>query len=154
MGNLVGTAACCYYLGSCWWYARRTTVGWGRGAASGTLSAVLLSLLSFGYASSSTDAALHVGYVAMVFNVIMYGAPLASVRQVIREKSAEVLPPLQCALGFACSALWLTVGIHNDILPTIIPNAMGLVLAALQLALIVWFPAGRSAAKKQAPTDQ
>merc|ERR1712222_191889 len=50
------------------------------------------------------------------------------------------LPPAQCVLGFLCSSLWLCVGLNNRNVPTIVPNGLGVQLAALQLLLIWWFP--------------
>eukprot|EP00930_Biecheleria_cincta_P070437 TRINITY_DN58074_c0_g1_i1.p1 TRINITY_DN58074_c0_g1~~TRINITY_DN58074_c0_g1_i1.p1 ORF type:complete len:254 (-),score=32.29 TRINITY_DN58074_c0_g1_i1:58-819(-) len=139
--NSIGFAVCCYYLGSCWWHARERKVPtWGFRAAAATVCAMALSVLCVLYASASPKQAEHVGYIAMIVNVIMYGAPLSVIRQVLAERSSSALPPLQCGLGLLCSLLWLTVGLNNRNIPTIIPNALGAPLAVVQIFLILKFP--------------
>lgn len=149
--NAIGLVACCAYLSICWFYAVRkhevhgwhlwcADGSWSISAATGTTAALIFSGACYVYAAGSPAQAEHVGYLAMVVNVVMYGAPLSGVGRVIADKSSATLPPVQCALGFLCSSLWLCVGLNNRNVPTVIPNALGVPLAALQLLLIAWFP--------------
>lgn len=154
--NAIGLVACVAYLCVCWFYAMRkhevhgwhlwcVDGSWSLSAAAGTAAALMFSGACYAYAAVSPAQAEHVGYLAMGVNVVMYGAPLSGVGRVIADKSSATLPPMQCALGFLCSSLWLCVGLNNRNVPTIIPNALGVPLAALQLLLLAWFP--RKAAK-------
>lgn len=149
--NAVGLVACCVYLSVCWFYAVRkhevhgwhlwlADGSWSLSAVTGTTAALMFSGACYVYAAGSPAQAEHVGYLAMVVNVIMYGAPLSAVGRVIADKSSATLPPAQCALGFLCSSLWLCVGLNNRNVPTIVPNGLGVPLAALQLLLIWCFP--------------
>ncbi|CAK9084889.1 unnamed protein product [Durusdinium trenchii] len=144
--NVFGLSACCYYLSICWYYAggevSHSMSNWGAAARRGTLGTVLFSLSCFLYAASSHEHAQKIGYLAMVVNVLMYGAPLSVIKQVVMERSSRKLPPLQCVLCFFCSLLWLGIGLEHRDVPIILPNLCGLPLAALQLALIWRYPPG------------
>eukprot|EP00913_Durusdinium_trenchii_P022124 g20788.t2 len=118
--NVFGLSACCYYLSICWYYAggevSHSMSNWGAAARRGTLGTVLFSLSCFLYAASSHEHAQKIGYLAMVVNVLMYGAPLSVIKQVVMERSSRKLPPLQCVLCFFCSLLWLGIGLeHRDV---------------------------------------
>ena len=150
--NTIGLTACCYYLASCWFYAsRRSEQTWGSAAAASTMLALVAIGLALAYASSSSAHVQQVGYVAMVVNILMYGAPLSVVSRVIVEQCSRPLPPLQCALGLSCSFLWLCVGLARHSMPMIIPNACGVPLAALQLFLLWRYPRRSAGSSRQDP---
>eukprot|EP00929_Paragymnodinium_shiwhaense_P005391 TRINITY_DN10725_c0_g1_i1.p1 TRINITY_DN10725_c0_g1~~TRINITY_DN10725_c0_g1_i1.p1 ORF type:complete len:223 (-),score=64.67 TRINITY_DN10725_c0_g1_i1:249-917(-) len=86
------------------------------------------------------DALGHVGVAAMLLNIVMFGAPLEAVQQVIKQKDASALPRQQVLAGLACSALWSAVSHFENSLSMLVPNACGFVLNALQLGLILAYP--------------
>lgn len=147
--NAVGVAACVYYLGSCWFYVAKGVKNdtWGRSALVSTVLVLSSTLVCIGYAAVSPEQAEHIGYMAMVVNIIMYGAPLTKLGQVLRDKSSDALPPVQCVAGFLCSFLWLNVGLATGNIPTMIPNGLGVILAAIQLGLIAWYPSTKGGKK-------
>merc|ERR1711957_1056805 len=83
----------------------------------------------------------------MVFNILMYAAPLSVLRQVLRDKSSSSLPRQQCILGLFCTSLWLHIGVSKSSLPIAVPNFAGLILSLAQLSLIVYFPASSKLTK-------
>merc|ERR1711865_765218 len=89
--NLFGSAACIYYLSSCWWHAWRQggCSPWDKAAAATTAGAVGTSLLAFLYAGLQLHvrAAEYLGSVALVLNVAMFASPLTALRQVFRDRS-------------------------------------------------------------------
>ncbi|CAE7238301.1 SWEET7B [Symbiodinium pilosum] len=146
--NTIGLAACCYYLASCWFYARqRQEKMWGTAAAFSTILAFMTICLALAYASSSSAHVEQVGYMAVAVNILAYGAPLSVMSQVIVEQCSGPLPPVQCALALSCSFLWLCVGLDRQSMPMIIPNACGVPLAILQLFLLWRYPRTRPAGK-------
>lgn len=82
----------------------------------------------------------NLGNECIFFNVIMYGAPLAAVGKIINSKSTATLPFLMCVMNEVCSFLWFTVGVLVNDMPTMAPNAIGMVLALVQLSLFAVFP--------------
>eukprot|EP00928_Gymnodinium_smaydae_P088189 TRINITY_DN72312_c0_g1_i1.p1 TRINITY_DN72312_c0_g1~~TRINITY_DN72312_c0_g1_i1.p1 ORF type:complete len:244 (+),score=50.88 TRINITY_DN72312_c0_g1_i1:42-734(+) len=146
--NVVGLSASCVYLVVCWcWALRRRQAPWGALAALATACTTMFLLTLLAYAAAVADGAAHVGYFAMVVNIVMYAAPLSAVAQVFRERRSNMLPRLQCLLGLVCSSLWLAVGVSRGSAPIAVPNLAGVLLSLLQLALICWFPVrGKAAA--------
>ena len=72
--NTIGLAACCYYLASCWFYARqRQEKMWGTAAAFSTILAFMTICLALAYASSSSAHVEQVGYMAVAVNILAYG---------------------------------------------------------------------------------
>ena len=141
LSNTVGLTACCYYLASCWFYAsQRREQMWGVATAASTLLAFGAIFLALVYAASSFTRAQQVGNMAMAVNVLTYGAPLSVVSRVVTEKCSSPLPPAQCFLTLSCSFLWLCVGLAWNCMPMIIPNALGVLLALLQLSLLWLYP--------------
>ena len=141
LSNSIGLTACCYYLASCWFYARqRREQMWGEAALASTLLAFAAIFLALLYASSSLAHARHVGYAAMAMNILAYGAPLSVVSRVVLEKSSRPLPALQCCLALSCSFLWLCVGLVRESPLMIIPSACGIPVAILQLYLLWLYP--------------
>jgi len=104
-----------------------------------TAFTVLLAALIFAYAAFG--GAADVGVLGMMVGIIMYGAPLSSMKEVLRTKSSETLPVMQSFLGFLNSSCWFTVGVRTGKVPVWGPNIIGMMLSLLQLALIFKFPA-------------
>ena len=146
--NLYGLVASMYYLASCWWCAAkfRSALHWNFAAAVATGCAALGSVLMWLYAFFQVhqNAAEHVGGLALVLNVLVFAAPLSALKQVLRDRSSESLPPLQSVLGLLCSTCWCCVGLRHQSMPLWVPNVLGILLSAVQLVLIAAYPrAGR-----------
>ena len=75
------------------------------------------------------------GYVAMVFNVLMYAAPGEKIVKVIKTEDYKLIPIFSTVGGLACSLCWLMFGIYQGDLNLIIPNALGLFFAILQVVV-------------------
>mmetsp|Transcript_64037 Transcript_64037/g.152716 ORF Transcript_64037/g.152716 Transcript_64037/m.152716 type:complete len:275 (+) Transcript_64037:75-899(+) len=93
-----------------------------------------------------------IGYTAMVFNVMLFGAPLASLREVLRERSSAALPHGQCFAALICSALWTCVAILERKLNMLVPNVLGVSLGLLQVGLILALPSKPVGSAKQYST--
>mmetsp|Transcript_114585 Transcript_114585/g.364189 ORF Transcript_114585/g.364189 Transcript_114585/m.364189 type:complete len:229 (+) Transcript_114585:103-789(+) len=144
--NLVGLVASSFYLLFCWSYVLRgaSASKWNRLAALATVVAIMLTALATAVASSSKQAADWVGWLAMLICICMFSAPLSTLGQVLRERSSELLPPVQCTMQFVNCFLWTVVGVHQKAMPLLVSNALGMVLGAVQLGLLAVFPAGKS----------
>merc|ERR1719433_1913677 len=99
-------------------------------------AAVVLS----SYAAVSTTTAGHVGIIATAICVCMFAAPLTVVAQVVKNRSSELLPPVQCLMQFLTCGFWLVVGVRTSALPVIVCNSLGFLLACTQLGLIAVYP--------------
>mmetsp|Transcript_35547 Transcript_35547/g.66225 ORF Transcript_35547/g.66225 Transcript_35547/m.66225 type:complete len:305 (+) Transcript_35547:97-1011(+) len=141
--NAYGVGVAVFSTAVCWFFACRDThaTHWNRSAALGTALALLLSLLIVAYAAVVPGGAVAVGNLGMLVGIIMYGAPLSSLKEVLRTESSETLPVLQSFLGFLNSSCWLTVGLRSGKLPVWGPNIIGMLLSLVQLALIYKYPA-------------
>lgn len=151
--NVFGTTVSIFYVGSCWWHVCQLrqpqvkTETWNGMSAAATLLCLAMEAILFGYVAlpANVKAAEHVGFIAMLANTAMYGAPLSTLGEVITEKSSASLPPLQCALGLLSSGLWTIIAVQQANIPVAVPNVFGFILSAVQLALIAWFPVRRKA---------
>jgi len=141
--NVPAILATSFFLLFCWGYVifgGISSARWGRAAAFGTCGALLLTAGVAAYAQGSPARAQHVGFLAMGINICLFASPLSQLKQVIKQKSSESLPPVQCCMQFLCSLLWFAVGLQQNALQVAIPNGLGIVLAAVQLLLIAMFP--------------
>ena len=77
------------------------------------------------------------GYVAMVFNVLMYAAPGEKIVKVIKTQNYKLIPIFSTVGGLACSLCWLIFGIYQGDLNLIIPNGLGLFFAILQVIVFL-----------------
>ncbi|CAJ0579214.1 unnamed protein product, partial [Mesorhabditis spiculigera] len=83
------------------------------------------------------------GVVCMVLNISAIAAPLASVQQVFRTKSAASLPVPICIASFIVSIQWLLYGILVDDPVIKYPNYISTFLSTIQLALIIIYGTAR-----------
>eukprot|EP00439_Symbiodinium_sp_Y106_P021786 s6461_g2.t1 len=150
--NAYGVAVGLVSTSVCWWFARKEVHAdhWNRRAAVGTFCVAMLSLIIFAFAAMVPGGAAAVGNLGMLVGIIMYGAPLSSLQEVLRTESSETLPVLQSFLGFLNLGFgeqllplgcWLTVGLRSGKLPVWGPNVIGMLLSLVQLALIYRYPA-------------
>jgi len=75
------------------------------------------------------------GLIADVFNILMYGAPLTIMKQVIVTRSVKYMPFLVSLFTVINSTCWLTYGGYVGDLWICIPNGSGLLLGIAQLIL-------------------
>ena len=74
-------------------------------------------------------------YIAMVFNVMMFISPGQKILRVIREKNYKLIPIYSTIINILCSSCWLGYGICIKLISQIIPNALGLFFAILQVVV-------------------
>jgi len=103
--------------------------------------AVILAVFAAGAivkATSGDEATANsiVGDVADIFNIGMYGAPLAAVGTVVQTRSVETLPILMVLGCLLASIMWGTYGKWIGDYHVGIPNDIGVVLGMVQV--IVW----------------
>ena len=79
------------------------------------------------------------GFVAMIFNVLMYAAPGEKMVRVCKTKQYNLIPIFSTIGGFFCSLCWLMFGVYKGDLNLIIPNALGLFFAVLQIIIYCIF---------------
>ena len=77
------------------------------------------------------------GYVAMIFNVLMYAAPGEKIFQVIKTSNYNLIPIFSTMGGLACSLCWLMYGIYQRDWKLYVPNALGLAFAVLQVVIFL-----------------
>ncbi|KAL3673120.1 hypothetical protein V7S43_002415 [Phytophthora oleae] len=85
-----------------------------------------------------------VGYVAVIINVALYASPLQTMKLVLQTKSAASLPATMCCVNLVNGSLWVLYGILANDMFVLTPNALGVVLSSVQVALCMKFrPNGR-----------
>ena len=75
------------------------------------------------------------GYIAMIFNVLMYAAPGEKIYRVITTQDYKLIPIFSTIGGLACSLCWLMYGIYQNDWKLYVPNALGLLFAVLQVTV-------------------
>mmetsp|Transcript_3869 Transcript_3869/g.5406 ORF Transcript_3869/g.5406 Transcript_3869/m.5406 type:complete len:214 (-) Transcript_3869:5-646(-) len=78
------------------------------------------------------------GNFLMAATIFMFASPLSTVVTVIRTRNAASIPVMLSLASFACSLAWFLFGWTLMDRVIMIPNFLGMVLSASQLAL-VWF---------------
>ena len=79
------------------------------------------------------------GKVAMVFNILMYAAPGEKIFQVFKTKQYKLIPIFSTIGGLSCSLCWLIYALYLLDINMIIPNALGLFFAILQIIVYLIF---------------
>jgi solute carrier family 50 protein (sugar transporter) len=103
-------------------------------AVCGATEGIYLIMMANG--SAQDTAASIVGDIADVFNIGMYGSPLAAVGTVFATRSVETLPILMVSMTLVASALWGLYGKWIGDWHVGVPNDIGVLLAIVQI--IVW----------------
>ncbi|VDO38611.1 unnamed protein product [Onchocerca flexuosa] len=80
------------------------------------------------------------GFTCMTFNILNFGAPLAGLKVVLRQRNCETLPLPLCIANLLVSSQWALYGVLISDIYIIIPNAIGMILAMIQIALFLVFP--------------
>ena len=78
-----------------------------------------------------------VSLIAMIFNVAMYIAPGQKIVRVIKEKNYKLIPIRSTIVSICCSGSWLMYGIVINLIPQIVPNALGLFFSIANT--LAWF---------------
>jgi len=96
------------------------------------------------------------GLMADIFNVIMYGSPLAMMRVVITTKSVKFMPFLYSFMTMWCTFSWVCYGVYIGDIWITIPNVSGLMLAIAQLILYWMYskPSGKEDSKYKQLKDE
>ena len=131
--NAYGVAVAVISTSASWWFARREpeATKWDGSAMGLTILSLVLSAVIMSY--GALKSAIDVGYLGMLVGIMLYGAPLTTLGEVIKSKSSETLPALQCFLGFLNSTCWFMVGWRNRAVPVWGPNIIGMFLSLVQL---------------------
>ena len=87
-----------------------------------------------------------VGSIGCGVCVAMFAGPLASIRAVVRERSAAAIPAGFTLFSLANTAAWLAYGLALDDAFVWAPNVLGLAAATAQLGLVVRYGTGGGAA--------
>ena len=79
------------------------------------------------------------GWAAMIFNVLMYAAPGEKIVRVFKTRQYNLIPIFSTIGGLFCSLCWLMFGVYKGDTNLIIPNALGLFFAILQVIVYIIF---------------
>ena len=79
------------------------------------------------------------GWAAMIFNVLMYAAPGEKIIRVFKTRQYNLIPIFSTIGGLFCSLCWLMFGIYKGDTNLVIPNALGLFFAILQVIVYIVF---------------
>jgi len=95
--------------------------------------------------STPQVAISHLGMMCMILNIITFAAPLAGLRDVIKDQSCESLPLPLCVANLLVSAQWFLYGILVSDPYIKMPNSIGIFLSLIQLSLFLVYPRKRVA---------
>ncbi|MFH4980339.1 hypothetical protein AB6A40_007048 [Gnathostoma spinigerum] len=105
-----------------------------------TILIFMISLMAFFVQIFGMKSMHPLGFSCMILNIINFGAPLAGIRVVLRQKSCETMPLPLCIANFLVSSQWMLYGILITDIYLIAPNGCGTFLSLIQLALFVFYP--------------
>ncbi|CEG40634.1 3-like protein [Plasmopara halstedii] len=80
-----------------------------------------------------------IGFAAVFINIFLYASPMKTIKIVLRTKSAASLPVTMCCVNLVTGSLWMLFGILTNDMFVVIPNALGVMLSAIQVLLCVRF---------------
>ena len=73
------------------------------------------------------------GYVALIFNLLMYIAPGEKIYTVFKTGKYQLIPIFSTIGTLLCSGCWFIYGLYQSDMNLIIPNGLGLAFGLLQL---------------------
>ncbi|KAL4588395.1 hypothetical protein LXL04_001279 [Taraxacum kok-saghyz] len=107
---------------------------------------VVLDVVCFGLVVAFTLVAFHgesrrtfTGVICATFTTMMYAAPLAALRTTIKTKSVEYMPILLVFSLFVNGCVWLTFALLVTDVFVLVPNAIGILLGAIQFCVYLMF---------------
>ena len=96
-------------------------------------------VLSFGLVYLFLDVKV-IGYIAMIWNILMFAAPMQKLVEVFKKKDSSFIPISVCFAMVLCSTIWIGYGyFKNEDLFIIIPNSIGLTICLVQIILYFIF---------------
>jgi len=104
-----------------------------------TIWMIVLTVACFGPLSDVERANL-IGIVVNVNLVVFYGAPLSTIKNVLRSRNSVSIHRKTLATGFLNSFFWLAYGIALMDMVILVPNASGFLLSVIQIILCIAFP--------------
>ncbi|OWZ20262.1 hypothetical protein PHMEG_0005349 [Phytophthora megakarya] len=104
--------------------------------------AITIGLILYRFLSTQDDddIAKVLGYFADVLAIIMFGAPLMLLGEVVKTKNSAVIAAPMAVSGAVNGVLWSIYGILQTNYYVLVPNAIGGLLCFVQVFLIVIFP--------------
>ena len=90
-----------------------------------------------------------ISVIAMIFNVAMYIAPGQKIVRVIKEKNYKLIPIRSTIVSILCSGSWLIYGIVINLVPQIVPNALGLFFSIANTLAWIYFYINRTDKKNK-----
>ncbi|RNA02918.1 Sugar transporter SWEET1 [Brachionus plicatilis] len=112
-----------------------------------------IGFYSFIYEPNSKISSKYVGFMGSISSIIMFGSPLASLKNVMMSKSTESLSFCLCVANLSCSLLWSIYGILLKDKFIYIPNIVGSLLSFAQVSLFAKFPAQSVNTRSKLKTD-
>lgn len=98
----------------------------------------LLAIVSHFFTKGNVQVAL-LGWVCLVFSIIVFAAPLSIMRQVIRTKSVEFMP-FSLSLFLTLNAImWFFYGMLQKDVYVALPNVIGFAFGVFQMVLYIIF---------------
>ena len=86
-----------------------------------------------------TKADDSLGYIAMVFNVIMYASPITNIIKLFQNKSKDFIPIYTNAVGFLACSVFIAYGVLTESKETWISNTASLAVIVIQIGFWVYF---------------
>jgi solute carrier family 50 protein (sugar transporter) len=110
---------------------------------------VVIALILYRFLSNQDDGdiAKVLGIFADIMSVIMFGAPLMLLGDVIKTKNSEIIAAPMAVTGLINGALWSAYGIMQTDYYVLVPNAISALLCFVQLVLVAIFPRKASVKK-------
>ncbi|CAA2980919.1 Bidirectional sugar transporter SWEET14 [Olea europaea subsp. europaea] len=105
---------------------------------------LLLNVIGFGlivllthFLTKGTQRAQIVGWICLVFSLLVFVAPLGILRKVIRTKSVEYMPVLLSFFLTLSAIMWFFYGLLSKDYNIAIPNILGFSFGIVQMVLYV-----------------
>lgn len=111
-----------------------------------TLVSLFAALAWMGVTGQSNhDTGTALGYVGLATSFVFYASPLATIRTVLRIKSAATIPIHMVSMATASTMLWSVYAILQSDIFVFIPNAVCFCLSFSQVLLFVIYNPNRIA---------
>ncbi|KAL2515049.1 Bidirectional sugar transporter SWEET10 [Forsythia ovata] len=120
---------------------------------------LLLNVVGFGlivllthFLAKGAQRAQIVGWICLIFALLVFVAPLGIVRKVFRTKSVEYMPFLLSFFLTLSAVMWFFYGLLSKDYNIAIPNVLGFIFGILQMVLYVKYKnAKKKAVEKKLP---
>ncbi|CAL5198271.1 unnamed protein product [Lathyrus oleraceus] len=96
---------------------------------------VLVIFIVMYFIENQKERRLVVGFICIIFNILMYFSPLTVMRQVIRTKSVKYMPFLLSLANFLNGVIWTTYALLKWDPFIVVPNGLGALSGLAQLIL-------------------